>query len=240
MKKTDIHCHVLPGLDDGSDSWQESLQMIRMAAEQGFRAVTATPHYSRRFPNDCPDKIRWMCQELNRLIRRELNADIRVYPGQEIFYREEVPKKLKRGELLTIAESSYVLVEFLPEVPYSSLFRGLEQLILHGYRPILAHVERYGVLRKEGRIEELFDYGVVLQMNYHSIGGSWFAENTQWCRKMLKAEKIHLLGTDMHNRTTRAPATEKAEQWMRRHLNWQYIQKIAYKNARLVLTNEKL
>ena len=74
------------------------------------------------------------------------------------------------------------------------------------YRPVIAHIERYGALREKGRVEELTEIGALMQMNYRRIGGKWYEETTRWCRKMLKDEKIHFLATDMHNTKARKPA----------------------------------
>lgn len=99
------------------------------------------------------------------------------------------------------------------------------------YRPVIAHIERYGALREKGRVEELTEIGALMQMNYRRIGGKWYEETTRWCRKMLKDEKIHFLATDMHNTKARKPSTQGAEVWMAKHLDSIYMKKLCYKNA---------
>ena len=143
--------------------------------------------------------------------------------------------------MLTLADSRYVLVEFMPWVPYSEMQRCVRTLIQYHYRPIFAHVERYDVLREKGRTEELVDMGALLQMNYRRIGGKWYEDTTRWCRKMLKQEKIHFLGTDMHNTKTRKPSIDDAYMWMSKHLEPGYLKKICYRNQKIILnkTNEK-
>ena len=142
---------------------------------------------------------------------------------------------------MTLADSRYVLVEFMPWVPYSEMQRCVRTLTQEQYRPIFAHVERYEVLREEGRPEELVDMGALLQMNYRRISGKWYEETTRWCRKMLKQEKIHFLGTDMHNTKTRRPSIDDAYVWMDKHLEPSYLKKICYRNQKIILnkTNEK-
>ena len=84
------------------------------------------------------------------------------------------------------ADSQYVLVEFMPSVSYEILFQGIRKLVSNGYTPILAHMERYGCLRKKGT-SELLDIGCKLQMNYDSIQGHWFSPEVRWCREQVKS-----------------------------------------------------
>lgn len=231
MKKIEIHCHILPGLDDGSKSMEESLKMLRLARKQGIQKLIATPHYSHEFPNEDPDQIRALCFELERRARKEIDDKMCIYPGQELFYSQDVAEKLNQGKLLTLAGTSYVLLEFLPGVPYSTIYAAVRELTFAQYRPILAHIERYGVLREPGRVEELTEAGAYLQMNYRRIGGKWYDGTTHWCRKMLKQRQIHFLSTDMHNIGSRKPETQEAECWMEKHLDDGYQKKICYGNA---------
>lgn len=240
MKKIDIHCHLLPGMDDGSASERMSLKMIAMAQRQGIKSVIATPHWSTGFQKSTPEQIRNQCRRLEEKAKKELGREFHIYPGQEIMYRQDVVERLDRQQLLTMGGSRFVLVEFMPGVPYSDIYRSVRELLMAQYIPILAHIERYSVLREKGRVEELIDMGAYMQMNYRRIGGKWYEETTRWCRKMLREENIHFLGTDMHNTKERRPETEGAEIWMKKHLDEEYRREIMYKNAlRILKTKSK-
>ena len=236
----DIHCHILPGIDDGSSSMEETIEMVLMAEEQGIKKVIATPHYSGQFKNDNPEKIRRLCQETEEQIRKKTGKEFTVYPGQEIFYADGVIDKLNRGELLTMAGSDYVLLEFHPQVPYSLIYQVVREMLMNQYLPILAHVERYGVLREKGKIEELIEAGAYIQVSYHSLCGKWYAETPRWCKKMLKNGNVHFLATDMHSPRSRRPKAAEAMEWIEKHLNDTYQEEILYKNAEMILKNEKL
>ena len=236
MKKIDIHCHVLPKLDDGPASLQESIRMLKMANKQGIQAVAATPHCSHQFRQEDPEKIKNLCRRLEIKARAEVDPDFRIYPGEEIFYSQETLEMLKRNQLLTIGEGRYILIEFMPNVPYSLLYRAVRELTEVQYRPILAHIERYGVLREKGRAEELIKAGASMQMNYRRIGGRWYDETVRWCRRMLKNGSIHFLATDMHNTKSRRPQTQEAEIWMEKHLEKAYMEEICWKNAQKILS----
>ena len=90
-----MHCHILPGLDDGSKSEQESVQMLKLAKKQGIRGLIATPHYSPSYRKSTPVQIRELCKELEERAQELVDPGFRIYPGQEIFYSEDVPEKLE-------------------------------------------------------------------------------------------------------------------------------------------------
>jgi len=238
MKIIDVHSHILPGMDDGASSEAESLRMLKMAAKQGVTGVIATPHYSPEYSIRSPYEIRLACKRLEEKARESIHPDFSIYPGQEILYNQEIPEKIQAGEILTLADSRYVLVEFMPWVPYSEMQRCVRTLTQEQYRPIFAHVERYEVLRGKGRPEELVDMGALLQMNYRRISGKWYEETTRWCRKMLKQGKIDFLGTDMHNMKSRKPDILDAMIWMEKHLDITYMKEICYGNARQIIKSK--
>lgn len=240
MKRIDLHCHVLPGVDDGAADLEESLRMLKSAAKQGVYAVVATSHYSRQFRNEEPERFRMLREELQRRARTEIQEDFTIYSGQEVFYTEDVVEKLDEKKLLTLNGSSYVLTEFHPSMPYSMIINGVRELTMAQYTPIIAHFERYSALREKGRVEELIQAGALMQMNYKPIGGKWYEETTRWCRKMLKEGNVHFLGSDMHNMRTRKPELMEASHWMEKHLDNEYMKDISFANAEKILANKIL
>ena len=155
MKKIDMHCHILPGIDDGSANPKETLAMLRMALNQDFVGMIVTPHGSVRNASvERVQEIRTLCKKFRIQAYQRLGVRLPVFPGQEIMYSVDTRQLLKEGKLLTLADSRYVLLEFLPGTAYSKIFSAVRQMQMAGYVPILAHVERYHVLREEGRLEE--------------------------------------------------------------------------------------
>ncbi len=236
----DIHSHILPGLDDGAADMEESMKMLRLARRQGITQIAATPHYSAGFPNICPEKIRELCRKVQESARQKLQTEFYIWPGQEIMFGNDVVHLLDNKDILTIADSRYVLVEFLPGVPYSGLLRAVRELVLEGYVPILAHSERYICLREQGRIDDLKAQGAYIQLNFRRIGGKWYENTTRWCRRMLQAGKVDFLGTDMHNSRERRPETAPGIEWMQKHLSRDYIDRILSRNQKKVLADEKI
>lgn len=235
----DIHSHILPGLDDGAESIEESIKMLQLAKCQGISEVIATPHYSGTFDNACPDRIRELCRAVQARVREKMETVIRILPGQEIMYSQETVDMLEDGRLLTMAGSRYVLIEFHPSAPYSYIFQAVRQLTIAGYQPVLAHVERYPSLREDGRIDEIKQQGAYVQINFHPIGGKWYNSTTRWCRAMLREEKADFVATDMHNAGSRRPETEQAVKWMERILDRGYTERVLKGNALKILSDRK-
>ena len=173
MKKVEMHCHILPGIDDGAEDMKQSLQMLHIAMEHEIVGAIVTPHGSARDASrERTEKIRKLCRIFRAKAEQQFDVIFPVFPGQEILYSSDTRRLLDEGKLLTLADTRYVLVEFMPEVPYSTLFAAVRELRMAGYVPILAHVERYHVLREDGRIEELIHAGAKIQINYSSVGGT--------------------------------------------------------------------
>lgn len=232
----DVHAHILPGVDDGSESLEESCKMLELAASQGIGAVIATPHYSHsRGITGYPEKL----EELKQEIQKKL-PDFQLYLGQETYCKEELFKDLENGQALSLNGSRYVLVEFDPLVPYQNLYRGVRQLITMGYVPIVAHMERYRCLREERNLQNLRQSGCLFQMNYDSLNGNIFQSETRWCRNQIKKGYIHFLGTDMHRIDWRAPRIRESLKWLQKHTDEEMLHKLLCENAKKVLKNEPI
>ena len=128
-KIIDIHAHILPGVDDGARDLKESIALAVSAASQGIRAVIATPHFSRRGD---PDEYRQLLKSVQTEIWKSC-PDFQLYLGQELYYHEDLGDRLLSGQALTLADSSYILVEFDPAAPFSRMSRGIRNLCGLGY-----------------------------------------------------------------------------------------------------------
>ena len=159
-KIIDTHSHILPGIDDGAGSWKEALCMLKTAQAQGIRRVIATPHWGGPFGYTDPVQIRELCFTLQEKARRH-NISVKIYQGQEVMYTEEAADRIANGEILTLADSRYVLAEFYQGIGYSGIFRAVQRFTQSGYSPIIAHAERYEALKDIGRLEELRKQGAL-------------------------------------------------------------------------------
>ncbi len=232
----DIHAHVLPKVDDGARSLKEGCKLLKTAASQGVTAVIATPHYSRR-------RQMYGLEELAESLQHEIQKEypeFAVYLGQETYYHEELPRRVAEGAARTMAGSRYVLVEFDPGDTYERIFRGIRALRTAGYSPILAHIERYGCLRKEERMQELGSSGCLFQMNYGSLKGHLFNQDVRWCRRQVSLGRVQLLGTDMHRTDFRPPEITEPMKWLENHIEERLLDAMTRKNPLHIINNEKI
>ena len=201
---TDFHSHILPGIDDGSDSLEMSLEMLRMEAAQGIDVVVATPHFYAG--DESPERFLQKRDAAETILRQAMKEEPdlpQLYVGTELYYF----RGISRSEFLpqlTIQGTNCVLIE-MPPAPWSeAMYRELLDIReRRGIIPIVAHMDRYlGTFRRYGIPERLGALPVLVQANT-----SFFlnAATARTAVKMLKKNQIQLLGSDCHNLTTRQP-----------------------------------
>ena len=217
MNLFDIHCHILPGVDDGSKSMDMSLDMLQIAYEEGTRQIVLTPHYMIGRNHYQPKDLDVKFEEL-KAKSEELYPDLTLYLGNEILWEEGVVDLLKSGEIHTMNGTKYVLVEYNVQAPFRHILSSIQDLAEARYWPIIAHVERYQCLVKRmDRIEEMISNRALLQMNISSVEGGFLNESKRWCRKLVKEGYITFFGTDAHNVDSRGPHVQDYIPWVRKH-----------------------
>ena len=192
----DIHCHMLYGVDDGPKEIEESIKMLKEAAEQGITDIILTPHYRRGMFKFDKEIILRNKAELDKHAKE---VGINLYLGTEFHVNGDIIEYLESGRCLTLADTEYVLSEYEYDTDYSYLFRMTHELLRHGYVPVIAHVERYGCLvRNPKRLEELQEIGALVQMNAGAIIGEegWGAKS--FCKKALKHGWVDIVASDSH------------------------------------------
>ncbi len=201
----DLHSHILPGIDDGARDLAESLQMARMWVDQGVSTVTCTPHILPGVYHNSGPQIR----EAVVALQAELVAHdipLRLLTGADNHIVPTFVQDLRRGHLLTIAESRYVLAE----PPHHGLPLRMDELFheiqVAGYVPILTHPERLTwVSGKYDVIAGLADRGVLMQLTCGSITGRFGRRAQELARRMLRERRAHIVATDAHNIVGRPP-----------------------------------
>ena len=216
MNLFDIHCHILPGVDDGSKNMDMTLDMLRIAYEEGTRNIILTPHYMLGKNKYKYDELDRRFNELKEAVYESGEFDgLNLYLGNEILYEEGVVTRLREGDIHTMNGTKYILVEYNIRTPWKEILHSVDEMTQARFWPIIAHVERYHAVEgKIDRIEELMDRGCLLQMNISSVDGGFLNENTRWCRKLVKKGYISLFGTDAHNTDSRAPYTQDFIPWI--------------------------
>ena len=180
----DIHSHMLPGVDDGSKNMEMSLDMLSIAYNEGVRNIILTPHYILGRNSYTYDELDSRFDSLKEEVRKSGKYEgLNLYLGNEILYEDGVVTKLRAGEIHTLNNTKYVLVEYNIRTPFSEILHSIDELTQARYWPIIAHVERYISLENHlDRIEEIIDRGTLLQMNISSIDGGFLSDNKRWCQ----------------------------------------------------------
>lgn len=238
MEFADMHCHVLPGVDDGAANKEEAFEMLRIAYKDGVRHIIATPHYHIGRMKAKAEDVRQRVQDLQQAAL-VLFPNLKIYSGQEIYYYSDAVKALKAGKALTMAGSRYVLLEYSTTVSFNEIRDSIYEMVTEGYIPVIAHVERYGSLYDEGdRVGRLVEDGAYIQVNAGSITGKSGGTAKKFVRKLLKDGLVHLVGTDAHDRTKRVPHIAEAAKYVSGKINAEYAEKIFYKNTCLIIQDE--
>ena len=222
---TDFHSHILPGIDDGSDSLETSISMLRREAEQGIRHVVATPHfYARHMTPDAFLEKRDRAEARLRSAMGKNSGLPELSVGAEVsFFRGMSESEVLRR--LTIRKKHCILIE-MPPPPWSDeLYRELEAIrVRQGMIPIVAHIDRYiGPFRTYGIPQRLMQLPVLVQAN-----AEFFLNRStaSMALRMLKAGQIHLLGSDCHNLSSRAPNMGPALQRIAQKLGKDILEEI--------------
>lgn len=236
----DLHCHILPGIDDGARSIEETLAMLAQAKESGFRQIIATPHHHVHRGDATPEKILEVLHRVQEQCDEE-KLEIRLHAGNELYYTHGLTDKLSEGMVLTMAGSKYALVEFSPGVPYADLRQAVLSVQQEGYFPILAHMERYECMVADWkRAGELYDMGVYLQINAGSIVGAAGRKVKKYTGRLLKEELLHFIGTDAHDTVQRSMQIEECVRYLEKKAGSRNTEKYLREHAEAVIAHQVL
>lgn len=241
IKYIDLHTHILPGIDDGAESFDETMHMAGIAYEEGIRLIIATPHYGIMNPGFSRTKAEEVFENTRAMIKTKY-PDMGLALGNEIFYTgPSMIDDLSKGSALTIADTDYVLVEFSPADPFKRIETGIRDLRMAGFRPILAHAERYEALYRDlDAVEDIISAGAVIQINSRSFTHGRLDKRSRWVKQLVREDMVHLISSDCHNAGTRTPmmakATEKLHQWT----DDETLIKIMTDNPKRILQNKFL
>ncbi|MET0636030.1 MAG: CpsB/CapC family capsule biosynthesis tyrosine phosphatase [Chitinophagaceae bacterium] len=196
---TDMHSHILPGIDDGSPDLETSLNLIRGLQELGYSRLIATPHILWDMFRNTPEIIK---EKLDLVREAVLKAgiDIRIDAAAEYYLDEHVSELLAKKEpLLTIGDKK-VLIEFSMAFPPFNVKETLFELQMQGYQPVFVHPERYSYLQRNREFfDEMKEIGCIFQLNILSLSGQYGKGVTELSHYLLKKDYYDLLGTDLHH-----------------------------------------
>ena len=228
----DIHTHLLFGVDDGAESLQESLDMIQDAKEQGVNAIILTPHCRYGMFQYQREKV-----DANFKVLKEKAAPlgVQLYLGTELHINSMAVEKVEKGKCHTLADTHYVLTEYSYETEFKFLKASVQDMIFHGYVPIIAHVERYKCLNDLKNIELLREIGAMIQVNADAVIGKNGLRAKSYTKKLLKYAYVDFVASDCHGLEKRSSNMGKCSEYLYKKYDPRYVDKILKKNAEEIL-----
>ena len=201
----DLHCHLLPGVDDGAQDLSTSLKMARSAVDQGVTVVACTPHILPGVYHNCGPDIRAATKHLQDALARE-GIPLQLVTGADVHMAPNFVARLRSGELLTLADSRYVLVEPPHHVAPPQLEEFFLNLVTAGYVPILTHPERLSWVRSRyDSIKKLVQTGAWMQVTAGSFTGAFGRNALYLAERLLDEGCVHLIASDAHDAERRPP-----------------------------------
>lgn len=230
----DIHCHILPGIDDGSSNLDESLAMADIAIKDGIRTIVATPHIKGEV--HLPQFLRQQVDDLNEILNKR-NYPLQILTGADVSAMLP-PQEIAR---YTINGGKYFLLEF----PHSHLPLHANQLVfemlLAGLLPIITHPERNpSIIREPERLFSLVDAGCLVQITAGSLTGNFGPDSRDCAAYLLKMGQVHFLATDAHSATHRRPVLSEGVRAAAAIIGEQAAQKLVTENPAAVVAGRSL
>ena len=239
MKKfIDIHSHIIFGADDGAQSLTEAVELLKLDRDEGAYAVFATPHYGRE--NGYAPDAGLVMRNFEMLKERaaEEVPEVRLYLGTEWYCAWTLSERIRNRSGFRMNETEYALVEFLEYggrfENAEKIFDNLMELKHQGYRPVLAHAERYRALQEDrDRLRELWEAGILIQVNAYDLELNFSVRTRELAQWLAKERMISFIGSDMHGTRpgSRTPRMKEGIDWLYEHTDEAYADAVCFGNA---------
>ncbi|MEK4653929.1 MULTISPECIES: tyrosine-protein phosphatase [Niallia] len=235
----DIHCHILPNIDDGAQTLENSLEMAKTAINEGITTIIATPHHKNNQYINEKSSILEKVNDLNAVLKQE-NLPLNILPGQEVRIYGEVLEDYNKGEVLTLNHTKYLFIEF----PSSSVPRYAERLLYElqteGIIPIIVHPERNKELQeKPDLLYKFVKNGALTQVTASSVVG-YFGKNVKkFSEQMIEHNLTHFIASDAHNIHNRTFKMAESLKMIKENFGMDYIY-LFKENAELLIEDKNI
>lgn len=238
----DIHTHILPGLDDGADDFEEACIMAEMAVRSGVTALIATPHSNDMygFLNEESIHLKTKYKKFCQILKEE-QIPLEVYRGMEIWASSDISEKIETGRLLTLNQSKYVLIEFsFIEQPW--WFETIiHEMTKYGLVPVIAHPERYeSVQENPNLVYDWYLAGACTQMNKGSLLGRFGRKAAYTAEKLLKHQLYSFIASDAHHYDMRTTDMNEIVGYLKKYYDEAYWIELLEKNPLELLKNREI
>jgi protein-tyrosine phosphatase len=235
----DLHCHILPNVDDGPQNVAESVEMAKQAVRQGIKTIIATPHHRNEKYVNHGQTIFNQVEELNRVLKSE-NLELTILPGQETRIFGEIVEGLESGEILPLNQGKYLLVE----LPSGHVPRYTGQLMfdiqLKGFVPVIVHPERnQEIMENPEVLYQLVKKGALTQVTASSVTGHFGKTIKKFTHQLLEANLTHFIASDAHNTTSRGFKMDEAYSTVEKVFGIDFVYMLR-ENTELILTSKSV
>nr|WP_027870309.1 CpsB/CapC family capsule biosynthesis tyrosine phosphatase [[Eubacterium] cellulosolvens] len=231
----DMHCHIIPDVDDGAKNIEISLNILKKEYKDGIGNIILTPHYRVGMFETPEEKIRENYLYLKEQVRDEIPG-MNLYLGCEYHVNMEMEEELRARPQLRIADTQHVLLEFSGADSAAYIKERVYVALSLGYQPIIAHIERYPALEKDF---DLIDYlrrmGAGIQINADAVLGEDGRSAKKFCRKLIKEDLVDFIGSDAHNMKERKPRMGEVIRLLRKKAGDGYVDHIFRENPQRIL-----
>lgn len=236
----DIHCHILPGVDDGAECMHDAISMAMIAKEQGIKKIIATPHYHPEFRYLKGEELKKVYEDFKNELN-ENKIDLEIYLGNEIYFTYNLIENISDLDFYSLNDSKYVLVEFPPTNFPINLCNVVYELKQKGFTPVLAHVERYIKIHEDPEIiYDCIKTGAIIQINSSSLMGKNGKELQKLCNLLISRNMVHLVSSDAHSSGRRRPLLKDAYEYIEKKYSKAKADNLFIKNPQCIIDNKDI
>ena len=234
----DCHCHILPRVDDGASSWEEALEMARLATEDGIQKVIATPHQLGAYGHITSDMICERVGQFQEALDRE-RIPLTVYPGAEVCFRSDLATYVQRGDIVTLADRGRHVMVQIPHDSVAFLEGLLPSFRSANMQILLSQPERNRrILRQYEMVESLVDEGFLIQVTAGALSGAFGVQIRVLAEWLVQERLVHVVASDAHASGARRPLLSRAYHRVCHLTDTAYGNEIFCRNPERILRGE--
>lgn len=236
----DIHCHILPNVDDGSESLEESIEMAKIAESEGITRIVNTSHCHFDFKYKKGNELKLELEKFNQVLKEE-NINIEVLLGNELYYTSDLIERFDELDFFSMNNSKYILMEFSPINFPKNIEDVIYEIKIRGYIPIIAHAERYKQVQEDVNIVlDCIKEGALIQVNASSILGKNGEKAEDTSKKLLDNNMVHFVATDAHSSNRRRPLIKDSYNYILKNYGKEVSEKLFIENPTAVIENRDI
>lgn len=236
----DIHCHILPNVDDGSESLEESIEMAKIAESEGITKIVNTSHCHFDFKYKKGNELKLELEKFNQALKEE-NINIEVLLGNELYYTSDLIERFDELDFFSMNNSKYILMEFSPINFPKNIEDVIYEIKIRGYIPIIAHAERYKQVQEDVNIVlDCIKEGALIQVNASSILGKNGEKAEDTSKKLLDNNMVHFVATDAHSSNRRRPLIKDSYNYILKNYGKEVAEKLFIENPTAVIENRDI